>query len=143
MAPAGRRSVASGKHAVRPEAVLVVATSPLCTPRYLETERRRYAAESLRRQRTAKPQQHISLVAVEPRRGIPYKRADRRLRRRMYHGIKCSSNRLDPAAQPTDRAGQGDVRPAQRIGSSLDAFGRRRHGDTVFDRNKQAWQPGG
>ncbi len=53
------------------------------------------------------------------------------------------SNRSNAPAQPTNGAGQADVRSAKRIGSGLHALGRRCDGDALFDRDEQARQPGG
>lgn len=72
----------------------------------LETQGRRNTAQDLRRQRSAKPEQHVCLIDVDLRRRIPCERADRHLWCQTCHGVECHSNRSDATAQPTDGAGQ-------------------------------------
>jgi hypothetical protein len=136
MVPIDHLTVVRGCPSVRPHVVLIAANP-------LETQGRRNTAQDLRRQRSAKPEQHVCLVDTDLRHRIPYELADRHLRRHTCHGVECRSNRSDATAQPTDGAGQGNVRPAQRVGSGLHALGRQCHGDTVFDRDEQARQSGG
>ena len=67
----------------------------------------------------------------------------RRARFQSRYGIKRGVNRSDAAAKPAQCAWQSHVDAAQRIGRSLHARGRGHRGDSVFDRGKQPWQPGG
>jgi hypothetical protein len=55
----------------------------------------------------------------------------------MCNGVEGSPYRSDTTAQPTDGAGQCNVRPPQRVGCGLDALRGQCHDDAVLDRGKQ------
>jgi len=84
----------------------------------------------------------VPLIDIAPPRLIPCDRADGHLRHHTCYRVEHSSNRSHAAAKPPHSAWQHDVRPADRVGGSLHAPGRRYHGDAVFDRTEQTRQSG-
>jgi hypothetical protein len=119
----------------------VIITWPLGVPCRLEAQRRRDPVQHLQRERPAKAEQQMPFVEAVPRSPFSGVSADHSLgRHSMPEG---HPERPHATAQPTDRAGQADIEPAQRIGRRLHALGRQGDGDALFDRRKQTGQPGG
>ena len=129
-----------GDPAVRAHRVLVVvAARPPDAPCRQEAQRRRNTVQHLWRERPTKADQHASLGEIDSCGRRHRQLADYRLWRHMREG---RSNRPNPPPQPTDGAGQGNIRSTQRIGCGLHALGRRCHRDAVLDRSEQTRQPG-
>lgn len=97
----------------------------------------------MRRQRTAKPEQHGTLARIGSKRWPACKGSYRCLRHQSRHGGEHRLHSSDATTQPTQRAGQRNLEAAELVRGRRHASGRLRCSGGCLNRGQQARQSGG